>query len=83
MLLEDKIVLITGAGSGIGRATAIAMAQAGAHVVCADINETAANESAKLVAESSPSLLQRSSSDFPEKQALLRGCFRPKAASQM
>ena len=54
MILKDKIVLITGAGGGIGRASAIAMAQAGAHVACADINEAAANETAKLVAEAGP-----------------------------
>jgi rhamnulose-1-phosphate aldolase/alcohol dehydrogenase len=34
-----KVVLITGAASGIGRATAFKMAQDGAHVVVADINE--------------------------------------------
>ncbi|ESQ15401.1 MAG TPA: 3-oxoacyl-ACP reductase [Chromatiaceae bacterium] len=35
--LTDKVVLITGAGSGIGRATALKMARAGATVVAADI----------------------------------------------
>lgn len=34
-LLTDKIALVTGASSGIGRATAVAMAQAGATVVVA------------------------------------------------
>lgn len=32
--LKDKVVLITGAGRGIGRATALAFAAAGAHVAC-------------------------------------------------
>lgn len=32
--LDDKVVLITGSGRGIGRATAYAFAAAGAHVVC-------------------------------------------------
>jgi NADP-dependent 3-hydroxy acid dehydrogenase YdfG len=31
--LADRTVIITGAGSGIGRATAVAFAQAGAHVL--------------------------------------------------
>lgn len=36
---ENKTVLVTGAASGIGRATAIRMAAEGAHVVLADLNE--------------------------------------------
>jgi NAD(P)-dependent dehydrogenase (short-subunit alcohol dehydrogenase family) len=36
-LLHDKVVIITGAGSGIGRATAMMAAAAGAHVIAADI----------------------------------------------
>ena len=40
--LQDKVVLVTGAGSGIGRATALAMAVEGAHVAVADIDFPAA-----------------------------------------
>ena len=46
MLLENKIVLITGAGNGIGAGVAQAMAEAGANVVCADINAEAAQQAA-------------------------------------
>jgi NAD(P)-dependent dehydrogenase (short-subunit alcohol dehydrogenase family) len=42
MLLENQVVVVTGAGSGIGAGIARAMAQAGAKVVCADINSEAA-----------------------------------------
>ena len=45
MKLEGKVAIVTGAGSGIGRATAIRFAREGAQVVCADIqgqDETAA-----------------------------------------
>lgn len=48
--LEGKIVLATGAGSGIGRASAIAAAQAGARgVTVVDINAVLAEETAHLV----------------------------------
>jgi NAD(P)-dependent dehydrogenase (short-subunit alcohol dehydrogenase family) len=35
---ENKIALVTGAASGIGRATALAFAKEGAKVILADIN---------------------------------------------
>lgn len=46
---HDKAVLITGAGSGIGRATALVFAREGAAVVCADIDEAAAERTANQV----------------------------------
>ncbi len=45
-VLQDKIVLVTGAGAGIGRATALAMAAAGATVAAADIDLAAAERTA-------------------------------------
>ena len=45
-LLQDKVALVTGAGAGIGRATALAMAAEGALLACADIDATAAQRTA-------------------------------------
>jgi NAD(P)-dependent dehydrogenase (short-subunit alcohol dehydrogenase family) len=49
--LDGKIALITGAGTGIGRATACAMAANGAKIVVAEINATAAEQTAQLVTQ--------------------------------
>lgn len=46
--LEGKVAFITGAGTGIGRATALLFAREGAHVVAADIVAAAGEETAHL-----------------------------------
>jgi NADP-dependent 3-hydroxy acid dehydrogenase YdfG len=47
--LQDKVAIVTGASSGIGRATALALASAGADVVLASRNLTALKEVAREV----------------------------------
>ncbi len=49
MRLADKIAVITGSGSGMGRASALLFAKEGAKIVVADINGEAARETAKLI----------------------------------
>ncbi|WP_245638561.1 SDR family NAD(P)-dependent oxidoreductase [Hydrogenophaga palleronii] len=44
MLLKDKVALVTGAGSGIGREVALAFAREGACVVVADVDATGGEE---------------------------------------
>ena len=44
--LARNVVIVVGAGSGIGKATAHRVAKEGAHVVCVDLNEAAAQETA-------------------------------------
>lgn len=47
MNVRDRVVLITGAARGIGRATAMAMADAGARLIVCDVNEAALDELAQ------------------------------------
>ncbi len=49
MRLEDQTVFVTGAGSGIGRATALLAASEGAAVACADIDEKTLDETVSLL----------------------------------
>ena len=49
--LEGKVILVTGAASGIGRATAIQCAGMGASVVLVDLNESGLQETKSLIGE--------------------------------
>jgi NAD(P)-dependent dehydrogenase (short-subunit alcohol dehydrogenase family) len=49
MTFENKTVVVAGGGSGIGRATALMLAERGAKVVVADKNPAGAEETAALV----------------------------------
>jgi NAD(P)-dependent dehydrogenase (short-subunit alcohol dehydrogenase family) len=50
-LLEGKSALITGCSSGIGRATALRFAEAGAIVTCADVDPKGGEETVALIRE--------------------------------
>jgi NAD(P)-dependent dehydrogenase (short-subunit alcohol dehydrogenase family) len=47
--IDGKIAIVTGAGSGIGRQSALTLAAAGASVAVADVNLDGANETVRLV----------------------------------
>ena len=50
-LLKDKVAIVTGAGSGIGRSTAVLFAKNGAKVVVTDINEEHGNAVVSTIKE--------------------------------
>lgn len=52
MRLENKVAIITGGSSGIGRATAISFAREGARVAVADLNVNGGYETVKMITES-------------------------------
>jgi NAD(P)-dependent dehydrogenase (short-subunit alcohol dehydrogenase family) len=49
MLLDGKSAVVTGAGSGVGRASALRFTEEGARVVCADISLERAQETVELI----------------------------------
>jgi NAD(P)-dependent dehydrogenase (short-subunit alcohol dehydrogenase family) len=52
MRFSNKVCLVTGAGSGIGRATATRLAAEGGQVIVTDINEKSGNETVSLITNS-------------------------------
>ena len=66
--LKDKVSLITGAGRGIGRGIALAMAKAGSSVVLVSRNQSELENTAKIINESGGTALQIKTDISDEKQ---------------
>ncbi len=76
-LVEGKVALVTGAASGIGRASARAFAREGARVMLADLNEKGGEETAAIISEEGGvALFQRADcSDEGQVESLVRRCI--------
>ena len=74
--LADRIALITGGASGIGRACAVRFAQEGARVCVADLDLAAATETARGIdpAGKTAVAVQVDTTDEPSTDAMLRRC---------
>ena len=57
MTLVDRVAIVTGAGNGIGRAVALALARGGAHVVAVDVDGQLAQTAAEAAGATGPKSL--------------------------
>ena len=73
MLLKDKVSVITGAASGIGRETAIRFAEQGSAVVVADIDEAGGQETVDRIDEhgGDATFVRTDTTDADDVQALI------------
>jgi NAD(P)-dependent dehydrogenase (short-subunit alcohol dehydrogenase family) len=90
-ILSNRVGIVTGAGSGIGRGIALQCARAGAHIVVADINESSAKSVCKEIAgeggtavavtcdvsneESASSLVSRTADEYGRIDILVNNAF--------
>lgn len=72
MRLPDKVAIITGAGSGIGRESALLFAREGAKVVVADIAEAAGRETVALIGDSHALFIKVDVSSWADTERMVR-----------
>lgn len=74
-ILDGKVALVTGAGAGIGRASTLAFAAAGARLVVSDVDVVAGQETAELVAQAGGEAIfvKADVTDAGDVESLVRG----------
>lgn len=74
MELHGKVAIVTGGGSGLGRASALALAAAGAHVVVGDVDDSGCSDTVAAIMEAGGAALAHhvDVADAQECEALVR-----------
>ncbi|MEP7195937.1 MAG: glucose 1-dehydrogenase [Saprospiraceae bacterium] len=71
-ILENKVAIVTGGGSGIGRATAILLAKEGAKIVIADVDEEGSNETvSRIITAKGDAVFIKTDTSKPKEHKLL------------
>ena len=73
MEFKDKIILVTGAASGIGRKTAIEFAKQGGRVIVSDVNEKGGEETVQLIENEGrkAAFVKNNVADFSEVEQMI------------
>lgn len=76
MRLKGKIAVITGAGSGTGRATAVLFAREGARVICVDVDEKGGKETVEIINQGKQEafFIQADVSNLEQVQSMAKKC---------
>ncbi|HZW38253.1 MAG TPA: glucose 1-dehydrogenase [Ignavibacteriaceae bacterium] len=70
-MLENKVAIVTGAGSGIGREIAIIYAEEGAKVIVSDVSEKGGNETVELIKKNGEGIFIKADSSSPKDNEML------------
>ena len=76
MRLKNKVAIVTGGGSGIGRATCQLFAEQGAHVVVADINQQGGKETVALLPKGKAVFIKADVSQEDQVKRLIKGAVK-------
>ena len=85
MRLEHKVAVVTGAASGIGRASALRFAEEGAHVMAIDVNQQGLDETGQMIADAGlpiPSTFAADVSQSIQVRTAIERCFQDFGANR-